>query len=157
MTIDTRSRAERLLKGDVPAVIDEFSGRWRFLSNFYPAVITWGYIVYPTVEHAFQSAKTFDMDIRQIIAAAPTPGKAKRLGRKVMLRRDWDQVKIRIMLDLLQRKFANPILRMRLLATKDAQLVEGNDWGDVFWGVCFGKGDNHLGKLLMKVREEIRP
>ena len=60
------------------------------------------------------------------------------------------------MRDLLRQKFAREPLRSQLLATGEAKLIEGNHWGDTFWGVCRGQGENHLGMLLMKAREEIR-
>jgi len=60
------------------------------------------------------------------------------------------------MLDLVRKKFENPLLRAMLLATEDAVLVEGNTWNDTFWGVCRGRGENWLGRILMQVREECR-
>ena len=128
----------------------------RFLSNFYPCTITFMDITYPSVEHAFQASKTLDMEIREKIAKAPTPGKAKKMGRKVKLRFDWEDVKEVFMFLLLQKKFAIPKLQRKLLATGDAELVEGNNWGDTYWGVCKGIGKNRLGELLMRVRQEIK-
>ena len=128
----------------------------RFLSNFYPCTITFMDITYPSVEHAFQASKTLDMEIREKIAKAPTPGKAKKMGRKVKLRFDWEDVKEVFMFLLLQKKFAIPKLQRKLLATGDAELVEGNNWGDTYWGVCKGVGKNRLGELLMRVRQEIK-
>ena len=127
----------------------------RFLSNFYPCAITFSGITFPSVEHAFQAEKTLDMEIRKKIAKASTPGKAKSIGRKVKLRFDWEAVKDIIMLTCLQQKFAIPKFRRALLATGDAKIIEGNNWGDVYWGVCNGIGKNKLGKLLMQIRQEI--
>jgi ribA/ribD-fused uncharacterized protein len=135
--------------------ISEFSGKYRFLSNFYPSVVRFEGMNYPTVEHAFQAAKTADPDERANIYYAASPGQAKRLGRQVALRDDWEDVKLTIMLDLLRSKFAHRGIRAQLAATGERELIEGNYWGDTFWGVCEGKGENHLGKLLMKVRDEI--
>jgi predicted NAD-dependent protein-ADP-ribosyltransferase YbiA (DUF1768 family) len=50
----------------------------------------------------------------------------------------------------------NRILADKLIATGDTELIEGNNWRDYFWGMCNGKGKNNLGKILMKVREELR-
>lgn len=133
-------------------VIDYFgtgndAGDNSFLSNFY-----WhGW----TVEHHFQAAKTDDPVWVQKILTAPTPGAAKKLGRKAPMRSTWDDEKITVMRTLLRLKFSDPQLATRLLATGDAQLIEGNWWGDRFWGVSGGTGQNHLGRLLMQVREEV--
>jgi ribA/ribD-fused uncharacterized protein len=89
------------------------------------------------------------------IRSALTPGKAKRLGRKVTLRANWELIKIDVMLDLVRQKFQDPDLAWMLINTGDAELIEGNHWGDKFWGVCNGEGENHLGKILMQVRDEI--
>lgn len=131
----------------------EFKGPTEFMSNFYPANVVFDGIEYPTVEHAYQAAKTFDMKERQKILNATGPGVAKKIGQTVTIRDDWEQVKIDIMDDLVHQKFENRQLRKKLLLYT-GQIVEGNFWGDVFWGVCRGKGRNELGKILMKVRDE---
>jgi N-glycosidase YbiA len=77
-------------------------------------------------------------------------------GKRVALRSDWEVVKVGIMEQCLRSKFAGSELRSLLLSTGDAELVEGNTWNDRFWGVCRGKGQNHLGKLLMRIRSELR-
>lgn len=137
-------------------IIDRFEGEHAFLSNFHPGGPN-------TVEHGFQANKTLDSGWFNRILAAPTPGKAKRLGRKAPLRPDWENVKVPVMLDLLRVKFSVPALRERLLATGNAELIEGNTWHDNFWGDCTcGRpecqepGNNTLGDLLMQVRAEIR-
>ena len=135
--------------------ITSFTGQYRFLSNFYPAVVTLDGIECPTVEHAYQAAKTIYQHERATIIAAPTPGAAKRAGRRCTKREDWDEVKLQAMLTLLRKKFAHPALMEKLLATGDAELIEGNTWGDTYWGRCNGVGENHLGRLLMQVRAEI--
>ena len=133
--------------------IDRFVGEYRFLSNFYPCDVRWRGRQYPSVEHAYQAAKTKDPVERMRIAAAPTPGLAKALGRQVRLVEDWDRVKIRTMRKLLQRKFADPVLMRKLISTRPHTLVEGNYWRDTFWGVCQGSGMNWLGRLLMEIRD----
>lgn len=137
-------------------MIDRFDGKYAFLSNFYSSPITIRGKVYPTVEHAFQAWKTKDLVEREKIRLAATPGIAKRMGRRVQLRYDWEVIKLDLMLWLLQRKFRDSTLASMLLETGDNELVEGNYWKDTFWGVCNGIGQNHLGRLLMQVREEIR-
>ena len=141
----------------MPKVIDSFENEFAFLSNFYSCIIVYEGIYYPTVEHAFQAAKTLDFEQRKTIAAAPTPGQAKRLGRKVDLRSDWEEIKDGVMEELVRRKFNSSfILKTMLLATGDRELIEGNWWNDTYWGVCKGVGRNQLGKTLMKIREELR-
>lgn len=138
------------------SIIGPFQGEYAFLSNFYQAPVEFEGIVYPTVEHAFQAAKTVDQEERRRIAALPTPGEAKRAGRKLKIRKDWENIKLHIMHELVQQKFRHPALRELLLATGDRPIVEINTWNDTFWGVCEGVGQNHLGRILMAVREELR-
>ena len=136
-------------------VVHSFQGEFRFLSNFHPSPV-WMYgLEYPTVEHAYQAAKTLDRAERERIRTAHTPGVAKRLGRVVKIRDDWNEFRLVAMEELLRRKFTTPQLNDQLLATGNKLLVEGNTWGDEFWGVCDSVGENHLGRLLMKIREEL--
>ena len=145
-------------------MINEFKGKYSFLSNFYPSPIApWtDGILYPTVEHAFQAMKSLDLNERKNIARMRTPGNAKYAGRHVTLRPDWDNVKLDIMYEALKEKFKYPDLRKALLCTGDQELVEGNTWHDNFYGSCYCshcrniEGQNHLGKLLMKIREELK-
>jgi ribA/ribD-fused uncharacterized protein len=137
--------------------IDSFSGDYKFLSNFYPCSVELDGIVYPTVEHAYQAAKTIDPHERQIILETPQPNIAKKLGRYCTIRKDWDDVKLSVMSDLVWQKFSgDETLKSQLLATGDAELVEGNWWNDTYWGVCRGQGHNNLGKILMLVRNELK-
>ncbi|HEX4622449.1 MAG TPA: NADAR family protein [Myxococcaceae bacterium] len=141
-------------------MIDSFTGANRFLSNFHPARVVLYGVVYPTVEHAFQAAKTLDPIERARVAAAPSPGAAKRLGRRVALRPDWEEVKEGVMLALLRQKFADATLSGLLARTEDAVLVEGNTWNDRVWGAVWEDdrwvGQNLLGLLLSGVRDEVR-
>lgn len=146
-------------------MIDRFSGEYDFLSNFYEAPVLYYVdkvemeLPFPTSEHAYQFAKldplTVQMDQISFFQLC-TPGQAKRHGRKVQIRSDWEQVKIPIMEKILRSKFEDELLRYKLLQTGTQELVEGNNWGDTFWGVCNGKGSNHLGKLLMKIRRDLQ-
>jgi len=141
----------------MPTKIKEFQGEFRFLSNFWPARLHHDGIEYPTTEHAFQAAKTLDFRDRWNISKLPTPADAKREGRKLVLRPDWEAVKDQVMLELTILKFMNHRkLKEQLLATGHAELIEGNTWGDKYWGVCGGEGHNHLGKILMLVRGQLR-
>ena len=137
-------------------VIDKFEGELAFLSNFYDAEVEYEGIKYPTNEHAFQAAKSLNPARRLEIAMLDTPGKAKQAGRNLQLRHDWEQVKYDIMLDIVFAKFyQHPELATKLLATGDAELIEGNWWNDTTWGVCNGVGSNWLGRILMMVRARL--
>ena len=137
-------------------MIDRFDGEYAFLSNYSASPFRIDYVLFPTMEHYFQANKADNQNDYLHIAYAPTPVEAKRLGRKIQLRSDWEEIKDKVMLTGLRKKFANPELRNLLLATGDEELIEGNYWGDTYWGVCNGVGQNKLGKLLMQVREEIK-
>lgn len=134
--------------------ITQFTGVHRWLSNFYPSPIVYEGLQFPNVETAYQAAKTPDIN-RRLAISDMTPGNAKKAG-KHLTPPDWRDRSLGVMKELLLLKFADPCLRRQLLATGDAQLIEGNRWFDFFWGVCNGKGANHLGRLLMEVRKEIR-
>jgi len=149
-------------------VIDEFRGKNEFLSNFFMRPFQtdiefidengehqWITETFQSVEHAFQASKVFDRDVQKVIRDAATPRKTKKLGRKARLRPDWEEVKVDIMERIVSDKFAqHKDLQLRLLFTGNAELIEGNTWNDDFWGVINGKGGkNHLGKILMRVRD----
>ena len=136
-----------------------FQGEYRFLSNFHPSFVRLGGIVWPCVESAYQAAKSTVLEERARVLACRTPGEAKRLGRTLTLRPGWDELRLGVMLGLVRQKFrAGRPLAARLLATESVRLIEGNMWGDAFWGVDArtGCGENHLGRLLMQVRDELR-
>jgi len=150
-------------------MIDSFSGRWRFLSNFYPAKIEHQGITYPTVEHYYVAMKVKNdqqidgkfityIDCRELIAKMPADqaGKVKQFGKIIKVRKDWDDVKLDVMLWGVREKFKHEDLKEMLLATGDEELVEGNWWNDTYWGICKGEGENNLGKILMKVRNELQ-
>jgi ribA/ribD-fused uncharacterized protein len=139
-------------------MINSFSDEYRFLSNFYLSPITMDGIVYPTVEHYFQAMKTEEITLRKEIAEAYSPGRAKRMGRKLLLRKDWETLKITVMLKGLIEKFTTyPELQAKLIATAPHQLIEGNTWGDKYWGICNGEGQNLLGLMLMLLRSTLLP
>ena len=135
--------------------INVFKGQYRFLSNFEGPQIEVEGLCYKTLEAAFQAAKTTNRAEKLYIQSLLTPGQAKRAGRKVTLRPDWETIKIAVMEALLRQKFTQAPWCEWLLATGDEELIEGNTWGDIFWGVYKGVGENHLGILLMKIRSEL--
>lgn len=153
-------------------MIESFTGRWRFLSNFYPAKIEHQGITYPTLEHYYVAMKVKNdqqidgkyitmIDCRELIAKMPDPAKVKQFGKIIKLRKDWDDVKLDVMLWGIREKFKHNDLKELLLSTGDEELVEGNFWHDNFFGVCtcgpcYGEGQNNLGKIIMKVRDELR-
>lgn len=135
-------------------VIDSFSGRYHFLSNFYPSPYQYvGYTI-PTVEHGYQADKAVDEKDWIRIVQSPTPAQAKKLGRTIQIHANWEDIKVDVMLNHLKLKFADPQLKQMLLDTGDAVLIEGNWWGDKFWGVCRGEGKNMLGTVLMNLRTQ---
>lgn len=136
--------------------ITEFRGKHRWLSNFAPVRVRLDGAQYPSTEHAYQAAKSLSSEDREAILRCAEPGHAKRFARRFKLREDWDQVKDAIMLDLTRQKYQHSHYRELLLATSDVQIVEGNRWGDNYWGVCRGNGENRLGKIIMQVRDELR-
>jgi ribA/ribD-fused uncharacterized protein len=145
-------------------MIDSFTGPYRFLSNFFLCQVTFEGEVYASTEHAYQAAKFAPRErgrFRADIGPGTAKAEAHTLKEQGLLRPDWQDVNLGIMEDLLRQKFAKPTLRGMLLATRPNQLEEGNHWHDNFYGKCYcarclGKKDpqNHLGKLLMKIREE---
>lgn len=137
--------------------ITEFRGDYRWLSNFWDCPVKYEDVMYPTSEHAYQAAKTLDRNERLKIRNLDTPGKAKRAGKNLEIRSDWEDVKLQVMTDILTDKFSrNPDLAEKLIQTGTADLIEGNTWNDTFWGVCRGKGQNHLGRILMRIRDELQ-
>jgi ribA/ribD-fused uncharacterized protein len=152
--------------------IDRFEGRYSFLSNFYPCKIVHQGITYPSTEHYYVAQKVNDdqiingkfypkADVREMISNISTPGQVKRFGRALKLRSDWDNIKLGVMEWCLREKFKEENLKEMLLQTGDQELIESNYWHDVVWGVCTcqkcgNKGENNLGKLLMKIRGEIK-
>ncbi len=144
-------------KSDDKNRIETFTGTHRFLSNFFQWTFEYEGERYGTVEHAYQAAKATNAEDRLEVLRQPTPGAAKRKGNEIPLRPDWDGVKLDLMRDILKAKFADDHMKQMLLDTGSRELMEGNRWRDAYWGVDFntGLGENHLGKLLMKLRKEV--
>lgn len=134
-----------------------FRGKYDFLSNMYSATFEWDGRTYRNSEAAFQSAKSLDPSVRDEFSEMAGVV-AKREGKKVNLRGDWENVKDDIMEEVVRAKFSqNPDLLQRLVDTGDMELIEGNRWHDKYWGVDLmsGVGENHLGIILMKIRSEL--
>jgi ribA/ribD-fused uncharacterized protein len=127
-----------------------------FLSNFHPSTVAFEGKLYPAVEHAYQASKTLNQETRELIKKANSPGDAKKLGRSLVLRADWIDVRLGIMRKLIHEKFENPFLRHQLLGTGDLELINENRWNDRFFGVTGGVGENWLGKILEEVRKQAR-
>lgn len=139
--------------------ITYFRGNYAFLSNFYHAPVTYRGKHYANNEAAFQAQKTIHTKEQKkfCLPYLTDPAKAKSLGRQVTLRSDWDSIKLQCMYEICMCKFMQHTeLRQALIATGDCLLVEGNTWGDRFWGQVGGIGENHLGIILMDVREKLR-
>ncbi len=142
--------------------VPKFNGKFKFLSNFEPCEVTFEGVTYPSTEHAYQAAKTLDPKIRALfLLPSVTAGKAKRMAKTMKVREDWNDVRVGVMEGLLRQKFApGTPLALELAALKDHDICEGNYWHDNFWGSCTcakcaDKGENVLGKLLMKLRDEL--
>jgi len=139
-------------------MIKQFVDKYRFLSNFYTCDL-YDY-KNTTVEHIFQASKAERTIDFLSVVNSQTPAEAKKLGRKIEIRSDWNEIKVSVMEKLFREKFSkkNPGLVELLLETGDEELQEGNYWNDTFWGVDLktGIGENNLGKLLMKIRNDIR-
>lgn len=133
-------------------IIDRFDGQYRFLSNFYEAPLLFRGLVFENAEAAFHSQKC-PQRAKQFQGL--NASQAKQLGRQVVMRSDWDKVRDQVMCEVVFEKFSqNAEIRERLIATGEAELIEGNTWNDRYWGICNGIGQNKLGKILMRVRSE---
>jgi N-glycosidase YbiA len=137
-------------------MIGPFRDKYRFLSNFQRCPLVYDGIFYPSAEHAYVASKTLDLKERFDISLIETAGQAKRYGKNIPIRKDWDKIKIDIMREIVRIKFHNTELKEMLLATGDEELIEINEWHDTTWGVCDGVGENWLGKILMEIRAELK-
>lgn len=160
-----------------PACIDNFTERYRFLSTYFPGAAFYlprMSCEVPSGEHGYQALKSLDPDQRGWVVTAPTAGEAHRRGQQVTLRPDWEQVCRPLMMEVQLAKFSHPDLRQRLLATRDTPLINGNSWGDDYWGAVLDApaivdrvwaarygtsltGHNWLGRILMTTRKLMTP
>lgn len=137
-------------------MIKEFKGEYRWLSNFEPVLVRYEGVNYPSVEHAYMSAKNDDVFWKLKCSSGDfSPGEIKKLSRDINLVENWDDIKLDVMKICLEQKFKQEPFKTKLINTGDSHIQEGNWWNDKFWGVCLktGKGENHLGKMIMEIRD----
>lgn len=136
-------------------IIDSFKDEYAFLSNFYPCKVEFDGLEYKCSEAAYQAQKS-SSKLGRIKFTFTNGAQSKKLGSTILIRNDWDRVKLSIMREVVWKKFTqNPVLGNMLVDTYDDVIIEENHWNDTFWGVCNGKGENHLGKILMDVRDTL--
>ena len=136
--------------------INCFRNKYFFLSNYFISIVKYEDMYYSSNEAAFQSVKLLNKEDRYPFSCL-TPHEAKKIGRTVLLRDDWEKIKNKVMYDIVKDKFTrNSLLKYKLLETGNAQLIEGNTWNDTYWGICHGKGLNVLGNILMGIRNEFK-
>lgn len=135
--------------------IKSFNGRYKFLSNFFEYPMICGQNTWKTAEHWYQAIKVEEEKDFVQIRDCDSPKTAKELGNTCKRWGYWHVIKLHYMEMILKRKFSIPKLADKLLSTKEIYLENCNNDNDVFWGTVNGIGENHLGKILMKIREEI--
>jgi len=142
-------------------MINEFKGKYGWLSNFWLCSIEFEGLIYPSTENAFQAAKTFNSKEKLRFAHILSPKESKKWGRQLQLRHDWNDIKLDVMEQVNRSKFIKGShLADKLIATENRELIEGNRWGDLYWGANIEQsedfsGRNHLGKILMKIRKDL--
>lgn len=139
-------------------MIKQFQNEYRWLSNFAPVEVELEGVTYPSVEHAYMSAKSDSKEWKEFCAnTANTAGTVKKASRNITLVENWDSIKLDVMKALLQQKFSKNPYKNLLRQTGDVHIQEGNSWNDKFWGVCLktNTGENHLGKIIMDIRSSL--
>ena len=139
--------------------IDSFRGDYFFLSNFCMVSFEYEGFEYRSVEHAYQALKATNQKDHDMVANSNKAGEAKRWGQTIKMREDWEEVKEDVMYGVTKAKFSQNLgLKKMLIDTGDAELIEGNDWGDIWWGfdIKQKKGQNKLGQILMRIRDELK-
>lgn len=140
-------------------MIKEFQGEYRWLSNFSPVSIILDGNEYPSVEHAYMSAKSDDNSWKLFCSNKNNkPGDVKRMSKNIRLIGDWNNIKLNIMRDCIEQKFEQEPYRTKLLKTGNEYIQEGNMWNDKYWGFCLktNKGENNLGKLIMVMHDKLK-
>lgn len=144
------------MKRNKQMAIKEFENEYRFLSNFFEEKVVYENIEWASSEAAYQAAKFIDPEIKKQFINL-SPDKSKKLARKLsgQIRKDFHDIKYGIMYDIVLAKFSqHEYLKEKLINTGNEELIEGNWWGDIYWGVCNGSGQNNLGKILMDIRSK---
>lgn len=140
-------------------MINQFRKEYSWLSNFTEVDIVYDNVTYPSVENFYVAMKTLNDEDRVKISKM-SASEVKKYGETLKLRSDWDDIKLDVMCWSLCEKFKQEPFKSKLLATKNENIVEGNYWGDTFWGVDLKQnpniGENYLGRILMKVREVLK-
>ncbi len=140
-------------------MIRKFEKEYAWLSNFEPCSIVLDGITYPSVEHAYMSAKS--NDVRWYLKCTDesiSPGTIKKMSKHILVVHNWDAIKVEVMRECLNQKFRQEPFKTMLLETGDTYIQEGNFWGDTFWGVDLNSktGENRLGKMIMEIRENLK-
>lgn len=140
-------------------MILKFNKEHKWLSNFMPCTIVLDGRTYPSVEHAYMSAKSDDIQWKQTCTDENIkPSKIKKMSKDIVLVDNWESIKVEVMRECLNQKFSQEPYKTLLLETGDTFIQEGNYWGDTFWGVDLNSnsGENRLGKLIMEIREKLK-
>lgn len=146
-----------MIVANLDGAITRFEGDYFFLSNFFLADITYRGNAFLSTEHAYQASKTTNYNDFIRVQQADTPAEAKAIANRLARVHDWEDIKVDVMKKVITAKFIqHSALALMLANTEDRFLVEGNYWGDTFWGVCKGRGRNMLGQILMDVREKLK-
>lgn len=140
-------------------MIKEFQKEYRWLNNFAPVKITLDNIDYYSVEHAYMSAKSDNIEWKKFCSDSENKaGDVKRKSKTLKVKDNWNEIKIQIMRECIKQKFNQEPYKTKLLNTGTEYIQEGNMWNDKFWGVCLktNKGQNNLGKLIMEIRNQLK-
>lgn len=140
-------------------MITEFRKEYNWLSNFANVKIILDDIVYQSVEHAYMSEKSDDVEWKLFCSNINNSASVvKAESKKIIIKHNWDKIKLDVMEKCLIQKYNTEPYKTKLLETKNIYIQEGNNWNDKFWGVCLktNKGKNHLGKLIMYIRYNLQ-
>lgn len=128
-------------------------------SNFSSFKLNWKGYDWMTSEHAYHSEKFEDENILKQLKETRSAHDAFKfaVANKNKYKKNWDDIKLSVMKEILRAKVEqHPYVKKKLLESGNKELIE-NSWRDSFWGWGENKnGQNHLGKLWMEVREEIK-
>ncbi|MFA7287276.1 MAG: NADAR family protein [Melioribacteraceae bacterium] len=137
--------------------IKEFQGEYRWLSNFAPCKVKLDGIIYESVEHAYMSAKSDNIEWKAFCQDTKFAGTVKKQSRSIKLIDNWNKEKFNVMRKCLEQKFRQEPYKSKLINTANLAIEEGNNWNDKIWGICLktGQGQNNLGKMIMEIRSSL--